>query len=66
MGNHYKSAHTKTAFFHCFGCKVGDQDGNWPLDLSQKRRSIYLKEWFQINRNSITFAASMIWQEHLN
>lgn len=56
----------KTAYFHYFGCKVGDQDKDWAPHVSCKRCATYLREWLHGKRKSMPFAVPMIWREQSN
>ncbi|GFO39812.1 hypothetical protein PoB_006631700 [Plakobranchus ocellatus] len=55
-----------TAYFHYFGCRVGDQDKDWAPHFSCRRCANNLREWFNGKRKSMPFAVPMIWREQSN
>lgn len=56
----------KAAYFHYFGCKVGDQDKSWAPHICCTSCHSALTQWLAGKRASIPFAVPMIWREPQN
>ena len=56
----------KAAYFHYFGCKVGDQEQSWAPHICCTSCHIGLTQWLVGKRASMPFAVPMIWREQQN
>lgn len=60
---HTMTALIKKAYKLDFGCKIGDQDKTWTLDICCATSGVSLRAWLRGTQKSIPFAAPMTWQE---
>jgi hypothetical protein len=56
----------KTAYFHYFGVKVGDQDKPWAPHVCCNSCSVKLREWLNGKKRAMKFAVPMVWREPTN
>ena len=56
----------RTAYFHYFDCKIGDQDKSWALHIGCKPCYNGLTAWFNGKKAAFNFAVPMIWREPRN
>lgn len=56
----------RTAYFHYFGTKVGDQDKRWAPKICCNTCSVNLRSWLNNKGRSMSFAVPMIWRESTN
>ena len=56
----------KAAYFHYFGCKVGDQEKSWAPHICCTSCHTGLTQWLVGKRASMPFAVPMIWREQQN
>jgi len=56
----------KAAYFHYFGCKVGDQEQSWAPHICCTSCHTALNQWLVGKRASMPFAVPMIWREPQN
>jgi hypothetical protein len=60
------TASVKTAYYHYFGCKVGNQDKTWAPHICCKTCSNRLRDWMNGKRKRMPFSVPMIWREQQN
>ena len=56
----------RTAYFHYFDCKIGDQDKSWALHICCKPWYNGLTAWFNGKKAAFNFAVPMVWRELRN
>ena len=57
---------TKIAYFHYFGCKIGDEDKKWAPKKCCVTCTTNLRKWLYGKLKSLPFAVPMIWREQQN
>ena len=60
------TSHLKTAYFHYFDCKIGDQDKSWAPHICCKPCYNGLIAWFNGKKAAFNFAVPMVWRELRN
>ena len=53
----------RTAYFHNFDCKIGDQDKSWAPNICCKPSYNGLTAWFNGKKVGFNFAVLMVWRE---
>ena len=56
----------RTAYFHYFDCKIGDQDKSWALHICCKPCYNGLTAGFNSKKAAFNFAVPMVWREPQN
>ena len=56
----------RTAYFHYFDCKIGDQDKSWAPHICCKPCYNGLTAWFNGKKAAFNFAVPMVWREPRN
>ena len=56
----------RTAYFHYFECKIGDQDKLWAPHICCKPCYNGLTAWFNGKKAAFNFAVPMVWREPRN
>ena len=56
----------RTAYFHYFDCKIGDQDKSWALHICCKPCYNGLTAWLNGRKAAFNFAIPMVWREPRN
>ena len=56
----------RTAYFHYFDCKIGDQDKSWAPHICGKPCYNGLTAWFNGKKAAFNFAVPMVWREPRN
>ena len=56
----------RTAYFHYFDCKIGDQDKYWHPHICCKPCYNGLTVWFNVKKAAFNFAVPMVWREPRN
>ena len=56
----------RTAYFHYFDCKIGDQDKSWAPHICCKPYYNGLTAWFNGKKAAFNFALPMVWREPRN
>ena len=56
----------RTAYFHYFDCKIGDQDKSWVAHTCCKPCYNRLTAWFYGKKAAFNFAVQMVWREPQN
>ena len=56
----------RTAYFHYFDCKIGDQDKFWAPHICCKPSYNGLTAWFNGKKAAFNFAVLMVWREPRN
>ena len=56
----------RTAYFHYFDCKIGDQDKFWAPHICCKPCYNGLTAWFNGKKANFNFAVPMVWRELWN
>ena len=56
----------RTAYFHYFDCKIGDQDKSWAPHICCKPCYNGLTAWFNGKKVAFNFAVLMVWRELRN
>ena len=56
----------RTAYFHNFDCKIGDQDKSWAPHICCKPCYNGLTAWFNGKKAAFNFAVPMVWRELRN
>ena len=56
----------RTAYFHYFDCKIGDQDKSWAPHICCKPCYNGLTAWFNGKKAAFNFAVPMFWREPQN
>ena len=52
----------RTAYFHYFDCKTGDQDKSWAPQICCKPCYNGLTAWFNGKKAALSFAVPMVWR----
>ena len=53
----------RTAYFHYFDCKIGNQDKSWAPHICCKPCYNGLTAWFNGKKAAFNFAVLMVWRE---
>ena len=53
----------RTAYFHYFDCKIGDQDKSWAPYICCKPCYNGLTAWFNGKKTAFNFAVPMVWRK---
>ena len=53
----------RTAYFHYFDCKIGDQDKSWAPHICCKPCYNGLTAWFNGKKAAFNFVVTMVWRE---
>ena len=56
----------RTAYFHYFDCKIGDEDKSWAPHICCKPCYNGLTAWFNGKKAAFNFAVPMVWRESRN
>ena len=56
----------RTAYFHYFDYKIGDQDKSWAPHICCKPCYNRLTAWFNGKKTALNFAVPMVWREPRN
>ena len=56
----------RTAYFHYFDCKIGNQDKSWAPHICCKPCYNGLIAWFNGKKAAFNFAVPMVWREPRN
>ena len=56
----------RTAYFHYFDCKIGDQNKSWAQHICCKPCYNGLTAWFNGKKAAFNFAVPMVWREPRN
>ena len=56
----------RTAYFHYFDCKIGDQDKSWAPHICCKPCYNGITAWFNGKKAAFNFAVPMVWREPRN
>ena len=56
----------RTAYFHYFDCKIGDQDKSWAPHICCKPCYNGLTAWINAKKAAFNFAVPMVWREPPN